>query len=215
MLATATYVVSVYCVDTHRCSLQSGGRAGSRDQELRTLTPASAGTSRPPEYVMLHSSEFWLTLLLFIGNRMSRKSIVMIHLNIWAKSIAITFSKDNYKMLINHTDMEDWEWSLLIMIIINSFINIYFLYLFLFIFDHTTNCRIQSNALPISLQLTIIYPRLSRLRRTRDFPSDETAQLGAAARLSAASYRRMARRGPVPAPVSTHTRHTADLGPTA
>ena len=117
----------------------------------------------------------------------------MIHLNIWAKSIAITFSKDNYKMLINHTDMEDWEWSLLIMIIIKSFINIYFLHLFLFIFDHTTHCRIQSNALPISLQLTTIHPRLSRLRRTRDFPSDETAQLGAAAWLATGGWRAGAR----------------------
>ena len=137
----------------------------------------------------------------------------MIHLNIWAKSIAITFSKDNYKMLINHIDMEDWEWSLLIMIIIKSFINIYFLHLFLFIFDHTTHCRIQSNELPISLQLTTIHPRLSRLRRTRDFPSDETAQLGAAARLGLATggWRGVARCRPV----STHARHTADLATTA
>ena len=97
MLATALRMLSLYTVEIRTGAasnqeaalghvtlriLQSGGRPGSRDQELRTLTPASAGTSRPPEYVMLHSSEFWLTLLLFIGNRMSRKSIVMIHLNI-------------------------------------------------------------------------------------------------------------------------------------
>ena len=102
---------------------------------------------------------------------------------------------------------------ILIMIITKSFINIYFLHLFLFIFDHTTHCRIQSNALPISLQLTTIHPRLSELRRTRDFPSDETARHSASPRLGLATggWRAAARCRPV----STHARHTADLATTA
>ena len=116
-------------------------------------------------------------------------------------------------MLINHSDMEDWEWSLLIMIIINSFINIYFLYLFCssLTIQLTVGFKAMHSQFPSTWLFTPVCRSSDEQGISRVMKLHSSALRRGYLRLATGGWRAAARCRPV----STHARHTADLATTA